>query len=257
MEKCGRFSKLEVGEAKPEKKASADIFEEERGADYYKEAARQCYYEGDYEGGLRYYSRVLEFDCNELESWLGQVRCLVELDELKEADTWCGKALERFVDNPELLATKAIVHSRMGDFTRAKAYSDTSLEKETSSPYVWLARGEVFLASRGRNAEYCFHKGITENPKDWFLYFGIAKICMYYTKISLASKYFVRALELNTSSPFLYLQAGKCYQALGVYKSAYSCYKQALVLKPNYSEADGAFRNLTSRGFFDRLFRRG
>lgn len=257
MDNNGRFSKLEIGEAKPEKKnASVEITEEERGAEYYKHIARQCYEEGKYESSLKYYSRVLEFDRNCIEAWMEQVRCLIELDEFKEASIWCEKALERFVDNPELLAVKAVIHARMKDFSKARAYSDSSLEKESSSPYIWIARGDVFITSGGKNSEYCFDKAITENPKDWFIYFSIAKICMYYKKPALAIKYFVRALELNASSPFLYFQTGMCYETLGIYNNAAFCYEQALVLKSDYFEAKRALDSITNQGFFARLFRR-
>lgn len=257
MGRPGRFSKLEISEAEPKKGITSEVPEGERGGDYYGQLARRCHEEGDYENSLKYYSRVLEYERQEKGAWLGQVRCLIELDELKEANVWCDKALDRFTDDSELLAAKAIVHSRMGDFSRAQRYSDASLEKQTSSAYLWVARGEVFLASRGKQPEYCLEKAISESPKDWFLYCSIGKVCMYYRKYALASKYFLGALELHTSSPFLYLETAKCYQALGSGRRADFCCEQALVLKPNYRKAEELRRILASRGLFARLFRRG
>ena len=56
---------------------------------------------------LRFYSRALEEDKTLIVGWVGQVQMLVQLGELKEAETWARKALELYPNNPELLAGRA------------------------------------------------------------------------------------------------------------------------------------------------------
>jgi tetratricopeptide (TPR) repeat protein len=78
---------------------------------------------------------------------------LIELGEFREAKLWADKALERFPNEPELLAAKAVALGRSGDLQGALAFSDASIEERGDTPYVWLARGDVMLAraeSRGR-----------------------------------------------------------------------------------------------------------
>jgi Flp pilus assembly protein TadD len=44
--------------------------------------------------------------------WTGQVRMLIELKEFHEAKLWADKALEKFPNEPELLAAKAVALAR-------------------------------------------------------------------------------------------------------------------------------------------------
>src|SRR5207249_7991508 len=91
--------------------------------------ARTAFENGDFELGLRLYSKVLEFNPENAAAWTGQVRMLVELGEFHEAKLWADKALERFPSEPELLAAKAVALGRNGDLQGAIAFSDASIEE--------------------------------------------------------------------------------------------------------------------------------
>ena len=83
---------------------------------------------------------------------------LIELGEFREAKLWADKALERFPNEPELLAAKAVALARSGDLQGALSFSDASIEERGDTPYVWLARGDVLLARAEARADYCFEK---------------------------------------------------------------------------------------------------
>jgi hypothetical protein len=135
---------------------------------YYLAEARAAFEVGNFEQGLRFYSKVLEFNPKNSTAWTGQVRMLIELGEFREAKFWADKALERFPNEPELLAAKAVALGRSGDLQGALAFSDASIEERGDTPYVWLARGDVLLARSERRADYCFEKALLLSPCDWF-----------------------------------------------------------------------------------------
>src|SRR5215469_8195131 len=123
---------------------------------YYLAEARAAFENGNFEQGLRFYSKVLEFNPRNASAWTGQVRMLIELGEFREAKLWADKALERFPNEPELLAAKGVALGRSGDLQGALAFSDASIEERGDTPYIWLARGDVLLARKEQRADYCF-----------------------------------------------------------------------------------------------------
>jgi len=172
-----RFGNLELGghedqwqqEQKPLAKDEA----------YYWTQATTAFQNGDFEQALRMYSKVLEFNPQNVAAWTAQVRMLIELGEFREAKLWADKALERFPNAPELLAAKAVALGRSGDLQGAIAFSDASIEERGDTPYIWLARGDVLLARKEQRADYCFEKAMALAPKDWFVAWMAARIRYY------------------------------------------------------------------------------
>ena len=101
-----RFTHLEFdGESEDQSWGQKGVVKDEA---YYSAEARTAFENGNFESGLRLYSKVLEFNPNNVAAWGGQVRMLIELGEFREARLWADKALERFPHEPELLAAKAV-----------------------------------------------------------------------------------------------------------------------------------------------------
>ena len=220
---------------------------------YYLAEARAAYENGKFEPGLRFYSKVLEFNPRNAGAWAGQVRMLIELGEYREAKLWADKALERFPNEPELLAAKAVALGRSGDLQGAMAFSDASIEERGDTPYVWLARGDVLLAASEQRAEYCFEKAILLAPQDWFTLWLAARIRCYYKQFILALKLIGRAVELNPSHFLLWLEQGHCQQALGMVGAAENSFTQACQLNPLSREAGHALHGAANVGMLARL----
>ena len=226
-----RFGNLELGgesenqwqqEQKPLAKDEA----------YYFGEARAAFENGDFEQALRFYSKVLEYNPQNAAAWTAQVRMLVELGEFREAKLWADKALERFPQFPELLA---------------------SIEERGDTPYVWLARGDVMLARKEHRADYCFEKALLLAPKDWFTAWLASRIRFYYSQFVLALKLLQQAVEWNTGHFLLWFELGQCQQALGLIGSAETSFTQARQLNPNCREADAALTRLSQSGAFARV----
>jgi tetratricopeptide (TPR) repeat protein len=245
-----RFSNLEFGgEFEDPAQASAGL----KGEAYYEAQARTAFESCQFESGLRLYSKVLEFNPLNVSAWAGQVRMLIELGELKEAKLWADKALERFPHEPELLAAKAVALARSGDLEGALAFSDASIQERGDAPYVWLARGDVLLAREEARADYCFDKALLLAPRDWFNTWLASRIRYYYHQFALALKLVQQAVELNATHFLLWLELGRCQQALGLLGLARTSYGQALQLNSESRAAKEALANLSASGFGQRL----
>lgn len=256
-----RFINLELGgeseDQSPQKRA---LVKDEA---YYRAEARTAFENGDFELALRLYSKVLEFNPNAAEGWTGQVRMLIELGQFEEARLWADKALERFPRDAELLAAKAVALGRCGDLQGALAFSDSAIEERGDRPYVWLARADVLLARKESRADHCLEKALLLAPGDWFVAWLGARIRYYYKQFVLALKLLQQAVELNTTHFLLWLELGRCQQALGLAGPARHSFEQARQLNPNCHDAGRELARLSDmgagprlRGWWRRLFNR-
>jgi tetratricopeptide (TPR) repeat protein len=248
-----RFINLELGGESEENPSQGNEKPLVKDESYYLAEARTAFENGNFEPGLRFYSKVLEFNPQNAAAWTGQVRMLIELGEFREAKLWADKALERFPREPELLAAKAVALGRSGDLQGALAFSDAAIEERGDTPYIWLARADVLLARREQRADYCFDKALALAPHDWFVAWLAARIRLYYEQFVLALKLLQKSVELNTGHFILWLQLGQCQQALGLIGAARNSYTQAQQLNPHCREADLARIRLSKTGIWARV----
>lgn len=244
-----RFANLEFGGESEEQQAQQPLQKDEA---YYLAEARAHFEKADFEKALRSYAKVLEYNPQNAAAWTGQVRMLIELGELREARLWADKALERFPNEPELLAAKAVALGRAGDLQDALAFSDASIEERGDTPYVWLARGDVLLARQERRADYCFDKAVQLAPDDWFISWLAARIRCFYKEFALALKLIQQAVALNAGHFLLWLELGRCQQALGFIGPAENSFRQAQQLNRNCQEAGAALISLSDTGLWAR-----
>lgn len=255
----GRFSKLELEDKqtqlnKQELIKKPEPIEEGYNQDYYLAQADECYRKGEYEKSLRYYSRALGIDNTLIPAWVGQVKALLEMKEYREAHVWVNKALEIFPGEAELLAAKAMVYCGLGMIKQAVGISDLSLEQKVPTAFCWLARGQVFLCRRSRNAQFCFDKAVEMTKNDWFMNQQVGLAFFDNGQYYKALSYFSEAASTNSQSPYLWYQIGLCNQRLGFYPKAIKCYQQSLDLDPLYKPAERAWAKARRTKWFARLF---
>jgi tetratricopeptide (TPR) repeat protein len=242
-----RFNNLEFGQESDDQPGLR--IELVKGEAYYFAEARSTFENANFEQGLRLYSKVLEFNPENVGAWTGQVRMLIELGEFREAKLWADKALERFPHDPELLAAKAVALGRSGDLSGALAFSDASIEERGDTPYIWLARGDVLLARSELRADYCLEKALLLAPRDWFTVWLAARVRHYYQQFALALKLLQQAIELNATHFVLWLDLGRCQEALGLMSLARSSFLQAQQLNPACGQAALELAQLQRTGF--------
>ena len=246
-----RFENLEFGnESEARSPSQPSLW---KGEAYYLAEARTAFENADFEPGLRLYSKVLEFNPENACAWAGQVRMLIELGEFREATLWADKALERFPREPELLAAKAVALGRTGDLQGALLFSDASIEERGDTPYIWLARADVLLARKETRADYCFEKALLLAPHDWFTSWLAARIRYYYQQFALALKLLQQAVEWNTTHFVLWLELGRCQQAVGLLGPARNSFVQSQQLNPANRLAAEALTRLSTASFTSRV----
>ncbi|HOX59421.1 MAG TPA: tetratricopeptide repeat protein [Candidatus Paceibacterota bacterium] len=246
-----RFVNLELGgESDDQSRQQKALVKDEA---HYRAEAQAAFENGEFELALRLYGKVLEFNPHNAAAWGGQVRMLIELGQYREAGLWADKALERFPRDAELLAAKGVALGRSGDLQGALAFSDSAVEEHGDTPYVWLARGDVLLACRESRADYCFQKALQAAPRDWFVAWLGARIRSFYRQFALALKLLQQAVELNATHFLVWLEMGRCQQALGLAGPARHSFEQARQLNPICHEARLALTSLAAMGVGPRL----
>lgn len=222
---------------------------------HYIKLADEKYLLGFFEDALKLYSRALSHNPNNVDGWIGQLRMLLELGELKEARLWSQKSLELFRNHADLLSLQAVAHCRLGDKNKAMQLSDAAFEQQgKGSLYMWLARGEVLLANRGKNVDFALDKAASmDGFSEWFRLLLVARVYYFYRHYSRALQKTRDAMEIKYDSPYAWHLLGNCQEATRQYKRAKQSYLEALKLLPEYPLSEAALKGLGRLGFFKRL----
>ena len=238
----GRFTSLEFGdEGRPVQPsappaaapgAPAPFTQEVKDAAYYMRQAEAQALEGNHDGALRSCSAALGENPLLLDAWVGQLCALLDLEEYPEARLWADKALERFPENPQVLAAKSVALHRMGQRRDARVVNDAALQAKGEWPLVWLCRGELMLADSPPAATECLNRAIrTASPKGPTL-LRIGAILLGYGHYSPALSALQRAAaELPQAARVWYL-IGRAQEELGFAAQARVSYQQAQHLAP-------------------------
>jgi tetratricopeptide (TPR) repeat protein len=247
-----RFKNLELGGQDHEHRVPSET----RSAQYYLREAEKSFFEADFEAALRAYGKVLEFQPDEPAAWVGQVRMLIELKDFEQAKSLADRANQHLPNHPEILAARAVALARERQIEAALAFSDAAVEAGPETAFVWLARGDVLLASGNSQSEFCFQRAIALSPGSWLTHWLASRIHFVYEKFSLALKYAQQALALDAAQSPVWLQLGRCQEALGLSVPAQNSFAQALQLNPNSSAAKLAQAGAGSSSLFHRLTQR-
>jgi len=254
-----RFNALEINDAPTAAKpaAPASRGEQIKDAQFFLDAANTHFYRLEWEPALKSCSQAASIDAGSAQAWLGQIFCLVNLQEYREAELWYGKAIDIVGEGADLLAVRAILAARCADFERACGFSDSSLESAGTSALPFIARGEIFLYAR-RNAEYCFEQACSCQPQDWRPRVLIAESCLFNGKdaaVMLGMKFVQSMLATQGQQAELHLALGRLCLALGRNAEAHQALEEASVLAPDMtSVAQYLAQSRARRGFFARLF---
>jgi tetratricopeptide (TPR) repeat protein len=220
---------------------------------YYLDEAQAAFESAEFEKALRLYAKVLEFNPQNPSAWIEQVRMLVELGQYRDANAWADKALETFPREPELLAAKAVALARNGDLNGALVFSDVSIEERADTPHVWLARGDVLLARKESRADYCFEKALLLAPGNWVVLWQAIRVRFYHEQFAVALQLAQQAIGLDAGHFVLWLEQGRCQEALGLMGAAQDSFARALELDPDCHAATEALTHLRSHGMEDRV----
>ncbi len=249
-----RFSSLEFDDGDRSSK-TASRGEPIRDAAYFYRQAVLAWLGGDWELGLRNYSRSVEQNRALFEAWSGQVMMLIELGEYPEAQVWADKALEMFPEHPELLAEKAIACVRDEKLDKAMAYSDNAVSKERLTPRVWLGRAEVLMKRKNRLSEECIHKAVVlAGGSADIVCLEAGRVLSRGGRYSSALEFLERGVKDYSKSALAWFELGRCQSRLG-FSQAKASLQQALYLRPDWACVQRELAK-AGRGPAGRLWRR-
>jgi len=265
----GRFSKLEretqdalarqkTLEEKSRELPSAPLPKaEDYDAPYYIDKGDDSFFVGDFKGALQFYSRALKMDNSSFYPWIGQIYCLIEMGQFKEADLWTGRALEMFPEDSSLLSLRAMMYARRGMYKRALNTTDYAISRKGANAHSYIARGYVLLVAENKNSNFCFTKAMElASSSDWKIPMRIGLIYLKDKKYSRALEYLLKACALNVTNYYLWYHLGQCYMKLGFTKKAMDSFQHAMEQNPEYVPAKEAYQKLTGSSVFSRLFNR-
>ena len=227
-----RFSHLELT-------PSAQVLERTAREERPLQVATLAELEGRFEPALERYSRALRHDPTMAEAWAGQVRCLVALEEYREARVWAQKAatvLPAAAETHSALAY-ALVHS--GRPEEGLSASDAALEAPAGEACarIWLERACCLMAlDRWPAAEACLDKlGESRQEPDWqqrqaveYLSFG---------RPNAGVRLLVEVTTMRPDRAYAWLLLGRGYRALGQGAASERAFAQAEQLSPEWGEA--------------------
>ncbi|MBI4349584.1 MAG: tetratricopeptide repeat protein [Elusimicrobia bacterium] len=222
----------------------------------YLQRAERAFRRGDREAALAAYGQALGEDAALAEAWVGQVRCLVELDELAEARVWANKGLERFPQNAELLAAKGLVLARQGEALPAMEFSDLSLSRKDASPLVWLLRGLVLLrVERERSGEArCFRKALEAGDPDGALGLRAGLGYLDAGEPAKARPLLEACVARDPENALAWYALGLAFERLYALGRAVACLERAYGLRPEFKpKVVDALRAVRERPWWRRL----
>ena len=244
----GRFQKLEFRETEVTAAAQETSSEHRAvpglavrtGADVLADAV-DLHLREEWEPALRLYTRALGEDRLLIRAWVGQVQMLVELEEFPEALLWCGKALEIFKGDGDLLAARSLALIRDADADAALHASDTAVQAPGSSSFRWLSRGEVLMARRKPRAVDCLERGVQAAAAPWQGAAEAARICCLHGHAATAADFGRRATILHPSHPVPWLALGRAEIALGMMAQAKVSLGRSLQIDSHFPAARAAW----------------
>ena len=126
----------------------------------------------------------------------------------------------------------------MEDYVAAKAVVDKVIADNTASTDTIVYCGELSLIMGDAiGAVTCLEQALAKEPKNVKAHFLMGKA---YIKLGIIDKgiaEFRAAVSINKRDPDVWYQAGLVYRDLKKYKSAGAGFRNALILKPNFTEA--------------------
>ncbi|NLI79351.1 MAG: tetratricopeptide repeat protein [Candidatus Riflebacteria bacterium] len=220
---------------------------------YILRLADEAYRKMDWEKALKLYSRTLGLDNGIEAAWVGQLRCLLDMNENPEALTWAVKAQKTFGKSPDVQAARALALARHGQTAEALAFSDGSMKADRVGWFPWVVRGEILARTGSANAEFCMSKAREIGATDWLISLKVAqgyKNASWYEKAVPAYK---KVLSTQSDLAEAWFELGECHEALGFPTEARDAFERASRLVPSRKKYADAYARTLNAGPLDSV----
>ena len=188
--------------------------------------------QGEYEGAIRGYDRVIEIDPNFADAYYNRGVAKVRLKEFQEAIEDFDKAIELKPDDIFCYLNRGVAKDQIKEFPEAIKDFDEAVKLDPEYPYSYVNRG-IAKAKLGNHegAVADFDKAVDLKPDDAEFYFnrGIAKAKLGNHEGAVAD--FDKAVDLKPDDAEFYFNRGKSNEELGNTKQSAEDFAKAEKLR--------------------------
>ena len=220
------------------------------------ERATQAHDRGDHEDALRLFSRALGENAHSEAAWVGQLRCLVALEEYEEAGAWAVKALDYLPGSPAVMAVQALAAVLEGNRERAMQIVDRALKAPGCGPFVWLSRAWALGRTRPKPADMCVQKALETGSSNVTVLTDAAGFYMANERFGDAMRLLRQATSRRPALPPPWYNLGICYLRLGLQSQAVDALKQAASLAPGNLDYQAALAEASGQSAWTAWWRR-
>jgi Flp pilus assembly protein TadD len=110
----------------------------------------------------------------------------------------------------------------------------------------------VLLSRREPKAAYCFDQALALASGDWVIQWLAARIHFFYRQFARAIRFAQQALDLDATQAAVWLDLGRCQQALGLIGPARHSFTQARELDPACEGAGVGLIEVAQTGLIER-----
>ncbi|MBK9359582.1 MAG: tetratricopeptide repeat protein [Bacteroidales bacterium] len=93
------------------------------------------------------------------------------------------------------------------------------------------------IIGRYDDAIYCYNKILEISPEYEDALNNLANLYALIDQLPMSLKLYNLLLKINPKDPMVWYNTGITYYELGKFEKAIDCYKNAIILRPNYIEA--------------------
>lgn len=171
------------------------------------ENAKQLVYHERYNSAASILHAILKSDANNEQAWYLLTTCYLEQNELKEIKDSLEKAPQIILNTPLMKSAYGHILLRENNSASAKQYFDAALsETKQKNVEVLTEIAKAYIDTKNADANY-------------------------------AVELLTKAAKRDKKNPEIYVLTGDAYSKLSNGSEAYSAYKKALELKPDYARA--------------------
>ncbi|MBM4321386.1 MAG: tetratricopeptide repeat protein, partial [Deltaproteobacteria bacterium] len=209
---------------------------------------------GQYEQALQQYDSINSLGKPNLDAHIGQIRCLLALRKLSEANEVIIAARREWPENPQLPYYQGIVQEERGAIDKAREEYQNALKQDPHFFYPTIRLARLFLREGKKDeALKAMLKAVKENTKAGVLQDGLGELYITLNDLPRARTAFEKALELD---PLLHIARFHLASTLLNLGESQAALEQFLKVQASGNDAlevhYGLARTLQALGQFDQ-----
>lgn len=127
---------------------------------------------------------------------------------------------------------------KLGKYVNALSFFNAALTANNGNIKLWFHMGSANkIIGRYDDAIYCYNKILEISPEYEDALNNLANLYALIDQLPMSLKLYNLLLKINPKDPMVWYNTGITYYELGKFEKAIDCYKNAIILRPNYIEA--------------------